>query len=198
MNANTNTLANPERRAFERVPIQVFGRCLLSNKLELPVQAINMSPGDLAVIAAHAPNIGEHIIVYLDDVGRLEGSVTRLFDGGFAMTIKCTARKREKLAARLEWLKAHHEFGKESMREHARHEVENQNGDVHLPDGRRYIVDVIDISLSGAALRMDVKPALGTEVEFSGLKGSVVRHFAEGIAIQFDTIADPEIFKRFS
>ena len=92
-----------ERRAYERVPVSVFGRCLLANQLEIPCQAINISPGDVGFVAAHLPALDEHVIVYLDHVGRLEGKVVRHFEGGFALLLINTPRKREKLAARIEW-----------------------------------------------------------------------------------------------
>ena len=179
-----------EKRAFERTAISVFGRCLLPNKLEIPCQAINISPGDIGLIAAHLPLIKDHVIIYLDHVGRIEGSAIRLYDGGFAMTIECTPRKREKLAASIEWLKEHTKFGDREHRRHERIEPENKNTEIRLEDGRRYVVEIIDISISGAALETDVKPAIGSSVTFSGLHGKVVRHFAEGIAIEFDTLSE--------
>jgi hypothetical protein len=181
---------DPERRAFERVAVSVFGRCLLPNKLEIPCQAINMSPGDVHLVAAHLPKIKETVIVYLDHIGRLEGKVIRLYDSEFSMTIECTPRKREKLAASIEWLKAHTEFGGIENRRHERIEPENRNTEIKLEDGRSYPVEIIDISISGAALETDVKPALGSAVTFSGLKGKVVRHFSEGIAVEFDTLVE--------
>ncbi len=186
----------PERRAYERVPINVFGRCLLSNKLEIPCQAINMSPGDIGIVAAHSPQVGETVIIYLDHIGRLEATVTRLFEGGFGAVLECTARKKEKLAASIEWVRAHAEFGVENSRKHERFEPAQRNAGFQLEDGRTYPVNIIDISLSGAALETQVKPAIGTRLTFSGLQGRVVRHLDEGIAIEFDDTQNPELFKR--
>ncbi len=154
-----------------------------------------MSPGDVGLVAAHLPMIKDHVIIYLDHVGRIEGNVTRLYDGGFAMTINCTPRKREKLAASVEWLKAHSEFGDQEHRRHERIEPANKNTEIRLEDGRCYPVEIIDISISGAALETDVKPALGSFVTFSGLNGKVVRHFAEGIAVEFDILAEHGLIK---
>lgn len=186
----------PERRAHERIDVTLLGRCLLENKLEIPCQAVNISPADVAVIAAYSPRIGEHVIIYLDHVGRVDGKVVRLMKGGFAILINGTPRRREKLAASIEWLKAHLHFGAENNRRHERIEPDNRNSEIRLSDGRAYPTAVIDISLSGAALTCEVKPALGTSVSFAGMQGKVVRHFAEGIAIEFadvhtqETIAD--------
>ncbi len=39
----------------------------------------------------------ERIVVYFDHIGGLEGSVVRVFEGGFAMQFKMTAHKRKSL-----------------------------------------------------------------------------------------------------
>ncbi len=178
------------RRSYGRTPVALFGRCLLPNQLEIPCQATDISPGDVGIISAHTPLAGESIILYLDHVGRLEGQCARVFRGGFALTIDCTPRKREKLTARIEWLKAHKQFLAEDQRQHDRIEPENPNSQIRLSDGRSYPIKIIDISLSGAAIKCDVKPAIGSKVSLAGMEGSVVRHFIGGVGIQFAGIAD--------
>ena len=42
-----------------------------------------------------------------------------------------------------------------------------------------------DGSLSGAAVEIDVKPALGVQVILGTMRGQVVRHFDDGIAVEF-------------
>ena len=44
------------------------------------------------------------------------------------------------------------------------------------------------MSISGAAVKIDVRPALGTEVTLGRMRARVVRHFPEGIAVQFADI----------
>ena len=46
---------------------------------------------------------------------------------------------------------------------------------------------MIDISLSGAGLRSRLKPSIGSPVTLGRMKGRVVRHFADGFAIEFLT-----------
>ncbi|MEO0546129.1 MAG: PilZ domain-containing protein [Pseudomonadota bacterium] len=177
-----------DRRGYERMPVALFGRCLLPNKLEIPCQAINISPGDAAVVAGHAPRIDETVIIYLDHVGRIEGPVTRLFDGGFAIRIEGTPRKREKIATTLEWLRNTDPFDPSDLRRHERLEPQNNNSVLELEDGRSYPINIIDISLSGAAVALDVRPAIGARVWLSGMKAVVVRHFDEGIALEFTAV----------
>jgi hypothetical protein len=41
------------------------------------------------------------VIAYVDQFGRLEGTIVRVFGNGFAMSFAATARKRNKLTAQL-------------------------------------------------------------------------------------------------
>ena len=175
----------PEKRAYERVPVALVGRCMFENKLELPCQTLDISEGDVALVCAYIPRLEERVIVYLDNLGRLEGPVARLLDNGFAMRIDCTERKHEKLRSQIAWLKDHARFGVPNNRNHQRVEPRNKLSTVELPDGRSYPVEIIDISLSGAAVSCEVRPSLGTEITLGGMKGIVVRHFDEGMAIEF-------------
>ena len=64
----------------------------------------------------------------------------------------------------------------------------NPMNTLQLPDGRRYPCRIIDLSLSGAAVEIEVKPAIGAQVMLGTMRGQVVRHFEDGIAIEFAVI----------
>src|SRR5690554_6982731 len=85
----------PESR-FQRVNVSVLGRYMLADRREFPCQVIEMSPGDALVIAPAAGRIGEKVIIYLDHLGRVEGPILQLIDGGFHMNLIASLRKREK------------------------------------------------------------------------------------------------------
>jgi hypothetical protein len=55
----------------------------------------------MALIAPVSGYEGERVVAYVDQVGRLEGVITRVFENGFAMSFAATARKRDKLAVLL-------------------------------------------------------------------------------------------------
>ncbi|MFD0915569.1 PilZ domain-containing protein [Pseudahrensia aquimaris] len=163
---------------------------MFQNKLEVPCQTINISPGDTAVIASHMPRVGEEVIIYLDNIGRVNGPVVRLFEGGFAMTFDMTMRAREKMVGKIVWCQENAEFGTENQRRHDRVVPRQTISEMRLDDGRAYAIEIIDISLSGAAVRSAVRPALGAKVMVGGMQGKVVRHFDEGIAIEFVTLQE--------
>lgn len=174
-----------ERRNFQRVRVKVYGRYMLEDRSEHPCQVVDMSPGDVALLAHRPGALGEKVIVYLDHIGRVEGVVTRQLHDGFAMTILASERKRDKLAAQLTWLANRHELDLPEDRRHERIMPRNPLSMLRLDDGQEYRCRIIDLSLSGAAVEIGVKPDLGTAVTLGAMRGRVVRHFEDGIAIEF-------------
>lgn len=172
-------------REFSRVELTLFGRFMLENHQEFPCQILDMSPGSAAMITPVSGSVGERVIAYVDHLGRLEGQILRLFDGGFAMSVKATDRKRDKLAAKLTWLANRHELNLPEDRRHERITPRNRAGIIKLEDGRVYQTRIIDLSLSGAAIELSVRPAIGTVLWLGNMRGRVVRHFDEGVAIEF-------------
>ncbi|MBI1620601.1 PilZ domain-containing protein [Aquamicrobium zhengzhouense] len=182
----------PERRRFQRVRVKVYGRYMLEDRSEYPCQVLDMSPGDVALRADRRGALGERVITYLDHLGRIEGVVTRMLDGGFAMTIIASERKRDKLAAQLTWLANRHELDLPEDRRHERISPRNPITLLELPDGTQHPCRIIDLSLSGAAIEVNARPAIGLQVMLGNMRGRVVRHFAEGIAVEFAIVQREE------
>ncbi|HEY0853323.1 MAG TPA: PilZ domain-containing protein [Devosia sp.] len=170
---------------FQRVKISVLGRYMLQDRREFPCQILEMSPGDAAVIAPISGQVGEKVIAYLDHIGRIEGSIMSTIDGGFTMDIVASPRKRDKMAAQLTWLANKDILDLPEDRRHERVVPDNRHSTVVLDDGRRYNCKIIDISLSGAAIELAVRPAMGTPVTLGRMRARVVRHFQDGVAVEF-------------
>jgi hypothetical protein len=170
---------------FQRVKVSVLGRYMLADRREFPCQILEMSPGDAAVIAPVSGNTGEKVIVYLDHLGRIEGSITESMEGGFVMDVAASPRKRDKMAAQLTWLANKDVLNLPEDRRHERVVPDNRHSTVVLDDGRRYNCKIIDISLSGAAIELAVRPAMGTPVTLGRMRARVVRHFPDGVAVEF-------------
>jgi c-di-GMP-binding flagellar brake protein YcgR len=185
-----------ERRRFQRVKVSLLGRYMLESKREFPCQVVDMSPGGLAVVAPVVGRIGEHVIAYIDHIGRVEGRLVRPFDGGFAMTVEATARKRDKLAAQLTWLANRHVLGLAEDRRHERIIPRDPFTQITMADGRVYRCRIIDMSLSGAAVQVEVKPAVGSAISLGRLRARVVRHTEFGIALEFASVQDPDYLER--
>lgn len=181
-----------EKRNFQRVRVKIYGRFMLEDRSEHSCQVVDMSPGNVALRSDRIGDPGEKIIAYLDHIGRIEGVVIRTMEDGFAMTIIASERKRDKLAAQLTWLANKHELDLPEDRRHERVSPRNPMSVLHLMDGRQYQCRIIDLSLSGAALEIDVKPALGVQVMLGAMRAQVVRHFEDGVAIEFAVVQRPE------
>ena len=182
-----------EKRSFQRVRVKIYGRFMLEDRSEHSCQVIDMSPGNVSLRADRIGQPGEKIIAYIDHIGRVEGVVTRTLQDGFAMTVIASDRKKDKLAAQLTWLANKHELDLPEDRRHERVAPRNPKSVLKLADGRQYQCRIIDLSLSGAAVEIDVKPALGIQVTLGTMRGQVVRHFDDGVAVEFAVVQRPEM-----
>ncbi|MBE0579796.1 PilZ domain-containing protein [Devosia sp.] len=174
-----------ETSKFQRVKVSVLGRYMLADRREFPCQVLEMSPGDAMVIAPVAGSPGEKVIAYIDLMGRIEGTILNQVEGGFLMDIAASPRKRDKMAAQLTWLANKDILNLPEDRRHERVVPDIRHSTVVLDDGRRYNCKIIDISLSGAAIELDVRPAMGTPVTLGRMRARVVRHFQNGVAVEF-------------
>lgn len=185
-------LTQYDRRRYQRVRVNLLGRFMLENRREYPCQTIDMSPGSCALVSPITAGLGERVVAYVDHIGRIEGQVARLFDGGFAMSLNATLRKKDKLAAKLTWLANRYNLNLAEDRRHERIIPANPFSRVSVPDGREYPCRIIDLSLSGAALSMEYKPPVGAPIRLGNVRANVIRHFEEGVAIEFAVLQTPE------
>lgn len=182
-----------DQRMFQRVSVSLHGRMLSASREECDCVVVDMSPGDAHIESEARVNVGDRIIAYIDHIGRIEGEVLSLgARGHFVISVNATERKREKLAAQLTWIANKHELGLPEDRRHERLAPRNNRAEIALDDGRAYPCRIIDLSLSGAAIEISVRPALGTAVQLGNMRGRVVRHFQEGVAIEFSALQTRE------
>ena len=188
---------NEERRRHQRVHIDLLGRLMLENRQEYACRIVNMSPGGAAVMAETPGKVGERVIAYVDHLGRLEGKITREFQGGFAMSIGATPRKREKLAAQLTWLANRQILNLPEGRRHGRIVPRNPMARLILPNGTNIACRIIDVSLSGAAVAVPPSqlPPVGAAVTIGKTAGRVVRHIDDGFAIEFTRLLHPDFLE---
>jgi hypothetical protein len=183
---------NQERRRHQRVRLLLTGRFMREDRQEFPCQTINMSPGGAALSATMSPRVGEHVVAYIDHIGRVEGRCTRVFNGGFAMTISATLRRRDKLADQLTWFANRNSLGLPEDRRHKRIELRNPRSMLTLPDGTSVECRVVDVSLSGAAVATKAKIALGSPVTLGRTPARVVRNLDTGFALEFSRLQNPD------
>ena len=183
-----------ERRRHARAPICLAGQFMRENRDEFPCATIDISPGGIAFEAEASGEIGERIIAYLNQVGRVEGTVARHFYGGFAIQMKLPPLKREKLADQLTWLANRQVLGMPEDRRHERIEPRNRSTTLTLPGGRQHLARIVDVSRSGAALTVDALPSIGAPVVVGTRPAQVVRLFNGGLAVEFNRLVPEDMF----
>ncbi|HRY06282.1 MAG TPA: PilZ domain-containing protein [Hyphomicrobiaceae bacterium] len=190
-----SALIAPERRLHKRFTLKLVGRFMRADRLEYPCELIDISVGGMAVATPVQPHLGEGIIVYMDELGGLEGKAARIFDGGFAIGLCATPHRREKLVARLTWLINRDELAEVDARAHQRRLPTRNDTKLKLSDEIALRVQVIDVSLSGANIATEARPPLGSKVQLGKLPAQVVRHHERGIGIRFIGNQIPEAVK---
>jgi hypothetical protein len=184
----TTTAPRPkivERRRFSRVSVKLPGRFMLPDQSEHICVTENISPGGVLLRATKEAEVGARVVAYIDQIGRIEGTVVRTNPSGFVLTIGATIRKRDKLAAQLMWLANRHTLGLPEDRRHERVVPRNAITIMQVDGGDSHTVRLMDISLSGAAVASTLKMEMGTVVTLGSTRGRIVRPLEGGFAVEF-------------
>lgn len=171
----------------------IFGRFMLPDMSEHACQVLDITYEGATFISSTAPAPGIHIVAYLEELGRMEVMAEAAVAGGFRVRFTASGPRLERLQQRISWLKQKDEGASENRR-HPRFEPKDKNSSITLPDGRVYACEVIDISISGAAIRTEILPSLGTYVMLGKMKGRIVRYVDGGCAIEFVKQMDKSLF----
>jgi len=183
----TGTAAPPSKggdaRQTEHRQDVMFGRFMLADMTEHSCRVSDLSIDGVTFltevdVAPLAP-----LIAYIQDVGRVEGTVAGTVPGGIRIRFRLSTARRQRLASQIE--SRERSGGSAEQRRHRRQPANDDKSHITLADGRVYACEVIDVSLSGAALRTAVLPSLGTFLDLGRMRARVVRHHESGIAIEF-------------
>src|SRR5271156_6009167 len=104
MNTNLTQPRSAERRRHQRVKLRLSGQFMREDRQEFNCVTIDISPGGIALSSESPGEIDEKIVAYLNQIGRVQGVVSRRFYGGFAILMKLPLLKSEKMADQLTWL----------------------------------------------------------------------------------------------
>jgi PilZ domain len=157
---------------------------MLPDTSEHPCQVLDISADGAIFISTYVPPEGVQLVAYIEELGRVEATASAPTSGGFLVRFSATGARRERLQSRVEWLNKR-EIGGAENRRHPRYEPRERNSQITLPDGRVYQCEVVDISVSGAAIKSEVMPSVGTYLMLGRMKGRVVRYVDSGVAVEF-------------
>lgn len=198
---NPEDIAIVERRTV-RTTASVGGRYSLANKRNLRAErrefacrTISVSTEAIALLGPVKGAIGERVIAHFDELGKIEGHVARLIPDGFVMTVIMALDKRDRLAAKIDWLDKHRNYKLPDDRKFKRVIPRNPLSTMMLADGSMMGCFVIDMSISGVAVSADFTPQLGDVMAVGKIIGRVVRQFPEGFALRFIELQSPELLE---
>ena len=174
------------------IDIQLGGRYSLANRRDLQgnrrefaCRTSRVSPFQMMVSVPVVGAVGERVISYFGEFGKLDGWIAGHVDGGFMLDLAVGKDKREQLAGKISWLEKQQKEIVRDARAQERVVPENPHSTLIFADGSQAGCFVIDMSVSGAAVSADVQPEIGSPLAIGRSVGRVIRHFREGFAVKF-------------
>jgi hypothetical protein len=154
---------------------------------EFSCRVLKMSSGLMKITGPVTGSVGEWVTVHLDRLGLFKGPIIRHGERVLVMRIVATNDERNKIARKIEWVE-----NKENRdrRQHNRFVPRDPNSTLCLPDGHVMPCQIIDYSISGAAVSADIIPELGTVLIVGKVVGRVARQISEGFVTEFLMIQD--------
>ena len=179
--------AHHDKRRHRRVELILTARFMLPDQSEHTATLMNISAGGIALKTEQRPPMGTTVIVYVQDIGRLEGNVVRVLPDGFALAYSGTQHLRDRVVEKLTTKINPDVYINPGDRLHMRVESD-ELAHLILADGREIVCRVLDMSLGGISLAVDIRPKVGEPVLIGRMQGRIVRHHDQGIGIAFDTV----------
>jgi hypothetical protein len=179
--------ARADRRRFRRVDVNLPGKLFIpADSREVPCKVVDLSPGGASLECEFLPEIGTHVVLYVDGgFGRFEGAVARRDGYGFGMRFNATQMKREKIAEQLTLFMNKMVVDDATvMRRHDRTPTKGL-AQFTCADGTMTKCEVLDLSTGGVSLKTLVRPQIGEFVLIGKLAGRVARHHPDGIGLEF-------------
>ncbi len=166
-------------------------RGLTAGGVEFEAMTIDVCAGGLRINLALPLEVGEAVVLYIEDIGRVEGVVARILrEVGYGIVLTVPARKRDKIADQLIWLINKDRLGLGDERMSERRNVSGQTI-VTFGAGIKIACAVVDMSIFGVALKTGgPRPMIGDRVRVNERAGTCVRYIDGGFAVDFRTVGD--------
>ena len=178
-----------DRRRHRRVQWEVRVRGLTGEGEEFQANTVDVCAGGLRINLARPLSQGERLVLYIEDIGRVEGVVSRVLrEVGYAVEFHVPPRKRDKIADQLTWLINKDRLGLSDERESER----RAGGGMVIAafsNGVSVSCTVVDVSIFGVALKTSgPRPMVGDRVTVGERSGTCVRYIEGGFAVDFRTM----------
>lgn len=177
-----------DRRRHHRVDLPLRARFLTESGDERAGVVLNISAGGAMVRAKFPPAFGQNVILYIDQIGRVEGKVVRSSNNCFAVSYPKRRQKHAKIADNL--TSALNTRRRGADRRNNPRIRQDTPATVYLEDGRELQCSILDISLTGASLDISPRPPLGMHLILGRMTAKVVRRHEKGVGIVFTGAAE--------
>lgn len=174
-----------DRRRHRRVEWTARVRGLNAEGDEFEANTVDVAAGGLRIAMARPLRVGEDVVLYIDEIGRVEGVVTRALEYGYAIAFRIPPRKRDKIADQLTWL-----INRDRLQLNDERTGERRTADGHVTavfgDDVEIACTVQDMSIFGVALRTPgQRPMIGETVRVGSRIGVCARYVDGGFAVDF-------------
>ena len=177
-----------DRRRHRRVSWQVPVRGLTGDGEEFSCYTVDVGAGGLRINLARPLEKGENLVLYIEDIGRVEGVIVRVLNEiGYGVEFRVPPRKRDKIADALTWLVNKDKLGLTDDRVAERRPASGQVVAIY-GNGMSIACAVADVSIFGVALKTaGPRPMIGDRVQIGERAGTCVRYIEGGFAVDFRT-----------
>ena len=165
------------------------------NRREFACRTSRVSPYHMKVDVPVIGGVGERVISYFGEFGKIDGWIRETVKGGFVFELAVARAIREQLASKMSWLDKQQREAVVDARAQERIVPANPHSELMFADGHTETCLVIDMSASGVAVSAETQPAIGTPLAVGRTVGRVVRHFREGFAVRFIELQDRELLE---
>ena len=180
--------AHDDRRKHRRVDLPLKARFLTEKGVECSAIVLNMSAGGAMLRTKFPPAFGQSIVLYIDQIGRVEAKVVRSGHNSFAVSYPKRRAKQVKIADNMTAAINNRRRGAD--RRNTPRIQHDAPATVHLEDGRQMTCSILDISLTGASLEISPRPPLGTHLILGRMNAKVVRRHDKGVGVVFTGSAE--------
>jgi len=184
-------MTKTDARRYKRVSLNMPAHIVINTVDEYEGRLLNISPGNLAVMAETNAVPGDAAIVRVKDLDVIEGTVARVFPDGFAISFILPKRRRVQLTEQL-MLLSNQSFaeGLGDRRATPRHHQSGARTISRLADGTSLYVRIIDVSVDGVSVDAPRRPPIGSEIHIGRQRGVIVRHTPRGFVVVYENKSD--------
>jgi hypothetical protein len=172
---------------FPAAKVELKGRFMLPSRSEHECRIVEMSTGEVTLATSIEPRIGEKIIVYIAELGRFEGEVTRPVANGFVIRMTLPKAKHARLAEQLTCYGNQATLDLPECRKAERVVPTQRRTTLRLFNGKESVVKIVDISCASVSVETSVKPLRESKVVVGARPATVLRLFEGGFVAEFET-----------